>query len=386
MSAGAKLEAKPKRRPPILLIVVVIGLAVYGAHRAYLARQPYEWSGTVEARTISVGSRAGGRVLRVLVREGESVAKGQPILELEPGDWPAQLAQANAQKKSAEAVLEKLRKGARPEELDQARARALTAKAVLDLAIAGSRPEEIQAAEAHVAAQEIVVQKAKLEADRMHKLDKAGAAVPADLDNADMSLREAIAQRDALEDQLDQLKNGSRREEVAQARARQMEQAASMKLVVAGSRAEDLRVAEADVEAADGRVAQIKWMLDELTIRAPMPARVEALDLRPGDIIAPNATAAVLLEEKELYVRIYVPETLLGRLRVGQAVPITVDSFPDRAFHGVVTHINDVGEYSPRNLQTADERADQVFATRIELQEGFDELRAGMAAFITVPR
>jgi len=387
MNQSAKSDAKPKRgRPPVLLMGAVIAIAGYGAHRAYLVRQPYEWSGTVEARTISVGSRAGGRVSRVLVREGESVAKGQPILELELGDWPAQLVQAKAQEKSAGAVLDKLRKGARPEELDQARARALTAKAVLDLAIAGSRPEEIQAAQARVAAQEIVVQKAKLEADRMHKLDSAGAAVPADLDNADMSLREAVAQRDALQDQLDELKNGSRREEVAQARARQMEQAASMKLVVAGTRAEDLRVAEADVEAAEGRVAQIQSMLDELTIRAPLSARVEALDLRPGDIIAPNAAAAVLLEEKELYVRIYVPETLLGRLRVGQAVPITVDSFPDRAFRGVVTHINDVGEYSPRNLQTADERADQVFATRVELQEGFDVLRAGMAAFITVPR
>jgi multidrug resistance efflux pump len=220
----------------------------------------------------------------------------------------------------------------------------------------------------------------------MHKLDSAGAAIPADIDNADMTLRAALAQRDALKGQLDELKNGSRREEVQQARAREMEQAASVKLVSAGTRSEDLRVAEADVEAALGRVQQVKAMIDELTIRAPLVSRVEALDLRPGDILAPNATAAVLLEEKELYVRIYVPETLLGRIRVGQGVPITVDSFPDRAFRGTVKHINDVGEYSPRNLQTADERADQVFATRVELEEGFDVLRAGMAAFIRVPK
>jgi multidrug resistance efflux pump len=165
-----------------------------------------------------------------------------------------------------------------------------------------------------------------------------------------------------------------------------MEQAASMKLVVAGTRDEDLRVAEAAVDAARGRVQQIQTMIDELTVRAPLASRVEALDLRPGDILAPNATAAVLLEEKELYVRIYVPETLLGRLHVGQAVPISVDSFPGRAFRGVVKHINQVGEYSPRNLQTADERADQVFATRVELEEGFEQLRAGMAAFIKVPK
>ncbi len=127
-------------------------------------------------------------------------------------------------------------------------------------------------------------------------------------------------------------------------------------------------------------------MVDELIVKAPLPARVETLDLRPGDILAPNATAAVLLEEKQLFVRIYVPETLLGHVKIGQAVPISVDSFPDQRFQGVVEHINGVGEYSPRNLQTADERADQVFATRVGLRKGFDQLRAGMAAFIQVPK
>jgi multidrug resistance efflux pump len=380
-------EKKPKkRRPPVMLLVLLAGLVAYGGYRLYLAQKPYEWSGTVEARTISVGSRAGGRIAKVLVREGDRVTAGQALLELEPGDWSAQLLQAKAQQASAEAQLDKLRKGARPEELEQARARSLTAQAALQQAMAGARPEQVQAAEARLAAQEVAVQKAMLDAAREHQLDGVGASTRAELENSDMAVRAAVAQRDALKNQLDELKNGSRREEVAQARARQLEQSASMKLVVAGTREEDLRVAEAAVDAARGRVQQVQAMVDELTIRAPLPARVEALDLRPGDILGANAPAAVLLEEKELYVRIYVPETLLGRLRVGQAVPISVDSFPGRDFRGVVKHINDVGEYSPRNLQTADERADQVFATRVELQEGFDVLRAGMAAFIRVPK
>jgi multidrug resistance efflux pump len=108
--------------------------------------------------------------------------------------------------------------------------------------------------------------------------------------------------------------------------------------------------------------------------------------LRPGDILAPSATAATLIEDGQLYVRIYVPETQLGRIHVGDEVPISVDSFPGRAFKGQVEHINTIGEYSPRNLQTADERADQVFAARVGLREGAGELRAGMAAFITVPK
>jgi HlyD family secretion protein len=369
-----------------LLLIVGLIAALYGGYRLYQARRPYEWSGTVEARTVSVGSRVGGRVKEVLAREGDAVKANQVIVTLEPGDLPAQLAQAEADVVERQANLEKLAKGARPEELAAAHARALSAKAALAQALAGSRPEQVAAGEARFAAQEVAVQKAKLDADRMHKLDQSGAAVPADVDNTDMSLRAAIAQRDATKQQLEELKNGSRREEVLQAQAREMEQAASEKLVTSGTRVEDLKAARAQVDRALAKVAQIQIMLDELSIHAPVDSRVEALDLRAGDIIAPNATAAVLLEQGQLYVRIYVPETLLGHLAVGQNVDIVVDSFPNLTFQGVTEQINQVGEYSPRNLQTADERADQVFATRIGLKTGLDQLRAGMAAFIRMPK
>ena len=103
----------------------------------------------------------------------------------------------------------------------------------------------------------------------MHKLRDAGAAIPADVDNAEITLKGALAQRDASREQLDELKNGARREDVAQARARASEQAASEKLLTAGSRIEDIRVAVAQVKVAQGRVDQIQNMIDELTIRAP---------------------------------------------------------------------------------------------------------------------
>ena len=315
MSDEAKTE-KASSRSKVLMVLLLIG-AVYGGYRFYLFRKPYEWSGTVEARTISVGSRAGGRVKEVLVKEGERVTKGQPLITLEPGDWPAQLMQAQAQLARSQANLDKLQKGARPEELDQARARAMTAKAAFAQTLAGSRPEQVAAGDARRAVPELAVEKAKLDAERMAKLDRAGAAVPAEVDNAKISVRTAVAQRDAIKQQLDELKNGSRREELQQARAREAEQVASEKLVTAGSRVEDIRAAAADVDAAQGRVDQIKSMVDELTIRAPLATRVEALDLRPGDILGQNAVGAVLLEENQLYVRIYVPETMLGLVKIG---------------------------------------------------------------------
>src|ERR1700687_5883162 len=96
----------------------VILLLVYFGYRIHLARQPYEWSGTVEARTISVGSRAGGRIKEILVREGDRVAPGQPLIVFEPGDLLAQKLGAEGQLVQARANLEKLERGARPEEIE----------------------------------------------------------------------------------------------------------------------------------------------------------------------------------------------------------------------------------------------------------------------------
>jgi multidrug resistance efflux pump len=370
----------------VLPALAIAALGWYGWHRWRIAHAPYEWSGTVEARTISLGSRAGGRVAKVLVKEGDRVKAGDAIITLEPGDWPAQLQQAEAQLQMMQATLDKLQAGARPEELAAARARAESAQAMLQETTAGTRSEEVAAAEARLAAQQVAVTKAQKDAERLHKLTAAGAAVPADVDNADLAVQAASAQRDAAAHQLDELRHGARREQVAQATARAAEQRASAQLVASGSRIEDIRAAAAQVKGAQGKVDQIKAMIDELSIKAPVASRIEALDLRPGDIIAPNAPAATVVEDDQLYVRIYVPETELGHAAIGQHVPIQVDSFPGRRFDGVVQHINSVGEYSPRNLQTADERADQVFATRVGIGSGADQLRAGMAATIAVPR
>ena len=386
MSDEPKKQGFPMRR--LLLGLVGLGVLGYAGYRVVLSRQPYEWSGTVEVRTISVGSRAGGRVKEVSVHEGDHVTAGQTLLVLEAGEWPAQLAQAEGQLAQMKATLEKLEHGARPEELEQARGRSLEAQAAFQQSKAGARKEQIQAKEAGLAAQEIAVEKARIDAERLHKVKDlgSGAVAQSDVDAADLALRSAIANRNRSREELAELQNGSRPEEIEQAQARALEAGASEKLLKAGSRAEDLAVARGQVAAAQGKVEEIQSMIEELKIRAPRAARVEACDLRPGDLLGANATAATLLEEDQLYVRIYVPETEIGHIRVGQTVPITVDSFPGRSFDGVVERINGVGEFSPRNLQTADERANQLFGTRIAIRSGGDVLRAGMAAFIQVPR
>jgi multidrug resistance efflux pump len=369
--------------PLVLLAAIAVA---YFAYERHLAHQPFEWAGTVEARTVTVASRTGGRVKQVLVREGDRVQPNQPLVVLETGDLEAQRTIAQGQLEQAKAALDKLEKGARPEEIAQARARAAQASAALAETEHGPRSEEIAAARARLAQAQAQVDKAQLDAGRAHRLLDAEAIPKAEADAADTALRTAEAQRDAQKEVLDQLVAGAREEQKAQAAARAREAQAAASLVLAGPRVEDLRAAAAQVKAAQGRVEQLEIMIAELTIRAASAARVESLDLRPGDVLAPNAPAATLLEDGQLYVRIYVPETQIGHVKVGDIVPVAVDSFGDRTFKAKIEHVSSRGEYSPRNLQTADERADQVFAVRVGLIEGEDELRAGMAATVRVPK
>lgn len=326
-----------RSRRLVVLVLVLVGGAAYATYRNRQSHKPLEWSGTVEAHTMEVGSRVGGRVAEVHVREGDLVAAGEPIVTLEPGDLYAQRLQAEGQLEQAEGALEK----------------------VAGKSLTSARRAEIAEAQARLQAQEAAAEKARLDAERIQQLYAGGAATRADADNAQLALRNATSQVDALRAQLDVLRK---------------------------STPQDVKTAQGMVDVAKGRRQQIDVMISELVIRSPRAARVEALDLRPGDILAPNQPAARLLEPAELYVRIYVPETQIGHIRPGMEVPIYVDSFPGHAFRGVVESVASEGEFTPRNLQTADERADQVFASRVRIVEGRDVLRAGMAASVRVPR
>jgi multidrug resistance efflux pump len=118
-------------------------------------------------------------------------------------------------------------------------------------------------------------------------------------------------------------------------------------------------------------------------VRAPVAGRVEAFDLRPGDLVAANQAVATLLEPNQIWIRVYVPETQLAHVHPGDRVTMRVDSYPGRDFPGRVVEIRHQAEYLPRNVQTLDQRADQVFAVRIEPDPSPD-LRPGMAAAVTL--
>ena len=148
-----------------------------------------------------------------------------------------------------------------------------------------------------------------------------------------------------------------------------------------GGRAEDIAAAEAALAGAEQRLAYLDRQRQETVVAAPASGIVETLDLRPGDLVGANQPVASLLEQGQLWVRVDVPEPRLGEVRVGQTVAVFVDSFPDRAFPGRIVEISDQGEYTPRNLQTLEQRSDQVFGAKVRVEPA-PELKAGMAALV----
>jgi HlyD family secretion protein len=265
-------------------------------------------------------------------------------------------------------------------------ARLLTAQAALAETARGARREDVDRARAQLEASEGQVRSAQQLFDRDRTLIATQAIPQADFDNASAQLQTAQANRDAARSALEALLHGSRPEDVAQARARVGEAQAQLENTRAGSRDEDIRASRALLQQAQARLAHAEMNLRETTVVAPRDCVVEALDLRPGDILGPNQPAVTLVEDDQMFVRAYVPETELGLVHVGDRVAFTVDTFGGHPFHAAVQHVNQVGEYNPRNVQTADERANQVFLVRLGISEGREMLRAGMAATVLLPR
>src|SRR6202030_1122992 len=135
-----------------------------------------------------------------------------------------------------------------------------------------------------------------------------------------------------------------------------------------------------DIDLAKAAYSYDQARSRERQVVAPSTATVEVLDVRPGDLIAPNTPVATLLEKDQIYVRIYIPETEIGHVHLGQKAEVRVDSFPKTAFEGVVEQINQQAEFLPRNVQTREERVHQVFGVKIRINDPAGHVLAGMAA------
>jgi HlyD family secretion protein len=348
----------------ILVAVILGGTTVYATW--FRRDNALEGSGTVEARDIRVGSKVGGRIDKVLVREGDRVEPGQTLIAFDDRELLASLEQSRA-------AAEKARRGYRPEEIAEARAAAAGAKADYLLRLNGYRKEDVAAAKSEVERATADEVRARLDFQRYDALAQKDLVSKQQRDTAEANWKMALAQQQNFQHKLDELERGYRPEEIASAEAHYHETLATLEKFERGNRPEDVELAKAAYAYDEARFR-------ERQVTAPSAAVVEVLDVRPGDIIAPNTPVATLLERDQIYVRIYIPETELGRVGVGQKAEVRVDSFPKTVFDGVVEQINQQAEFLPRNVQTREERVHQVFGVKIRINDPAGHVLAGMAA------
>lgn len=369
-------------RALLLVAVVIAALTALVWSRETVA--PPKVSGFVEADAIRLGSRVGGRVKTVRAVEGAAVKTGEVLVELEPYDLAERRAGAVAAAAARKAEHARLVAGSRPEEVAQAAARVQDAAARLERLVNGPRKQEIESAQARVDVAIATFELATKSFERTKTLVDSGGTSREDLDRATEAVAVAESALRVRRLDLALLQEGSRAEDVAAARAQLAESTAALDLARAGARAEDVAAAKAAADSADAAVAAIDRQIDELTIRAPSDGVVEAVELRPGDLVAPSAPVLSIVDPSRLWVRAYLPEDRLD-VKTGAVLDVGVDAFPARRFKAHVSFVARQAEFTPGNVQTPDQRAKQVFRVKVELDEGRDVLRPGMSADVWLP-
>jgi multidrug resistance efflux pump len=374
------------KRRLIIAGVVTAGLiaAIWLMFAWQTHRSRFDYSGTVETREIQIGSKIGGRVTAVPVEEGQIVKSGTTLVRFECDELKAQRAQAEASLEQTQADLDKMQRGNRPEEIAQAEATAHAQQAALEAARNGPRRQEIDQAQADYAAAVADAANADIFSKRMEKLIATDTISRQQFDDS-RDKRDAAAQRAESERQhLALLQAGTRVEDLNAAEAKYKQAEAAAILSRKGFRKEDIEASRGRLAEAQGRVAELDARLREADLTAPADAVVEVVSVRPGDLVPAGRIVITMLEASQLWVKVYVPETDLAHVQLGQHATVRVDSFGNRAFEGHVGQIASQAEFLPRNVQTKSDREHEVFGVKIYVDNAQQILKSGMSATVRI--
>lgn len=303
-------------------------------------------SGYVEATEVRVAPQVGGRVLEVAVQEGDRVQVGTVLARLDTSDAQLTLQRAKAERDQAVAQLRLLQAGARGEEVRQARAQAETADA------------EVKAAESELQAAE------------------------ADLQRFEALLQSNSGSRKQRDD-------ASTRRDVAAARvaaARQRTRAAREGLarIEAGARPEEIAAARARVAAVEAQMASLQKNLEDAVLESPVAGVVTAKLIDAGETIAPRMPVLVITDLDHAWANVYVDEPLVPRLKLGDKVVLITDA--GQRLEGTISFISPKAEFTPRNVQTAEERSRLVYRIKVTTDNRQGILKSGMPVEAELPR
>lgn len=363
----------------VAALALIAGAWLIVAHQARNAADQY--SGSVETREIQIGSKIGGRVTVVPVEEGQHVNAGTLLVRFECDELKAQRVQAAAAEEQAQADLDRMLRGNRPEEIAEAEATARAQAAALEEARNGPREQELQEAQADYAAAQADAVNAEAFYQRMAKLAATDTISRQQYDDA-KDKRDAAAERtESARQHLALLQAGTRPENVHAAEARYNQAQAAAALARKGFRKEDIEAARGRLAEAQGHVAELDARLKEAELTAPADGVIETVSIRPGDLVPANQIVVTMQEASQLWVKVYVPETKLARVLIGQSATVRVEGFPGR-FVGHVQEIASQGEFLPRNVQTPDDREHMVFGVKVYVDNPQGILKSGMYATV----
>lgn len=367
----------------VLAVVVAVLVAAILLYRWIAARHaPLVYSGTVETREIEIGSKIGGRVTGVAVEEGQTVSAGAPLVSFEADELKAERAQAEATVEQCEADLNRLHTGNRPEEIAQADAALHERAAELQEAKNGPRPEDLRQAQAdYDAAKADAVNAAETYA-RMQPLVEKDVISRQQFDEY-TAQRDSTAQRaESARQKLAELQAGTRVEDIQAAEDRYQQALAADTLSHQGFRPQDIQSGQGRLSAAQAQVAALDAQLREANLSAPADGVIETVSVRPGDLVPPNQIVVTMLESSQLWVKVYVPETDLSRMRVGQSADVEIDALNQRHFSGHIQEIASQAEFLPRNVQTYNDREHEVFGMKVQVENPGGVLKSGMSATV----
>ncbi len=313
-----------------LLVIAALSVAAAwaGRHLSGGTPAPVSVTGTIEATQVDVSVKITGRILERLVKEGDKVARGQLLVRLDDSELGADVRRQEAALRSAQATLRDLQKGARQQEIEDARAAVSSAEATRSMT--------------------------EREFQRNDQLFKQNLIAAQDVDRARQAYEVARAQE------------RSAREKLA--------------LILEGSRPDQIDAARWQVTQAESALAQAQSRLREAQVISPIDGVVLRKNLEAGETANPGVPILTLVNPKDVWLRAYVPETEVGRLKVGDTAILRVDAFPNRVFSGRLIEIGSEAEYTPRNVQTKKERVNLVFRIKIQIDNPEGILKPGLPA------
>jgi len=382
-----------KKRIVVIIFFFLLfgaGILVYLGQRNVQQRELY-YSGTIEAKHAELGFQVSGRIRDVLADEGQFVEKDQALAVLDQSEYQARHEQAKAHLESfiknlqrLEMVLEVYEKSL-PDEVARAEAGVKVLLSQLEELEAGYREQDIERARLVFSTSRDIMEEAGKNKVRYDKLFQKGIVSEKEWDAIKLKYETASKEFEKAKEALEMLREGVREETIQTARARLAEGKAIVKQ--AGSNLKKIDAAEKEVEtaraqvqAARSAVGLAKIHLKYTLLRAPFKGIITSRNIEPGEVVLPGREVMTLSDLSTVELKIFVGETEIGKVKPGQRVEVRVDSFPDKVYRGKVSFISPEGEFTPKIIQTHQERVKLVYLVKVSIPNPDLELKSGMPA------